>query len=925
MIRLLVKKGIPFAPSNLNISTQGKDFVLSWTPPLIRDWENLTYSVTVRNQVSNESRMTTTLSSLFTFSESIGTRDCQLYEFTLVSMNQVGLSTNGVFGSRIVPTDPRKIMSNEVMTTVSLAGGPKATLVFNAPAPCSDYPITGYQVAYSAYSDPNDLSVPQEQRRTLAFPRTQTQLGDVIELGTSNGLEIDRLVVVVITAVNSAGNTESEEITFRTTSAQSASVTINDSYIGTVSCDFAPGSTAQGCMVSFTQVDSNGNRTFLFNVNINVSRPTVNDVVFNEVPDGSEIVSTVQDLQSNGRVGLVSAPASVIGPFTPTTQPPQPDPTVSTTQPVVTISQEDPTVSTTQPLVTTSQEVFTTRPVVTTSQEGVSDSVIFTIIVFAVVAVLGLLVMVIVFCPCIRNRSRGNKVEIPREESTVRTRKLSDRSTLLDYQMREIVKYIPESMRIPSYNLKLQDAVGQGAFGIVYKGLLIDWNNVAIRGVALKILKGLFTQSDVQSMVSEISKMQEFHHPHVMSLIGVCLDTGPGASMVMPYMTNGSLLDYLKKERCNLDLTEGENSDKVFSVRKLLLKMCHQIGLGMAYLAQHKFVHRDLAARNCMLDSNGDLKVGDFGLAEDVYSTGYFRQSDSERVKLPYKWLALESLNDAIFNEKTDVWSYGVTVWEVFSGGRTPYPGVDPMSLVALLREGRRLEPPQNVACSTEMVSLMARCWYENSEERPSFHELAAELDRALTIMVGYVELNMELQVAITEKELEYDYVLSLEGQIKLSKASTEEVATETNASYGLRAEDQLQTEEVLVETTVAYGITKNLELNMELVAITEDEPECDFVLSPEEMMKLAKATTEEVDMETNAAYGLRARNELQTEQVLVETNVAYGMRIEQENPAKQVTKLANPFNSESHTPLRSGYRGTNSVNTAGFANLPHM
>ncbi len=113
-------------------------------------------------------------------------------------------------------------------------------------------------------------------------------------------------------------------VSIGTTSAQSASVTINDSYIGTVSCDFAPGSTAQGCMVSFTQVDSNGNRTFLFNVNINVSRPTVNDVVFNEVPDGSEIVSTVQDLQSNGRVGLVSAPASVIGPFTPTTQPPQP-------------------------------------------------------------------------------------------------------------------------------------------------------------------------------------------------------------------------------------------------------------------------------------------------------------------------------------------------------------------------------------------------------------------------------------------------------------------------------------------------------------------------------------------------------------------------------------------------------------------------
>ncbi|XP_064397634.1 tyrosine-protein kinase receptor UFO-like [Halichondria panicea] len=535
------------------------------------------------------------------------------------------------------------------------------------------------------------------------------------------------------------------------------------------------------------------------------------------------------------------------------------------------------------------------------------NSVIISVVVVMVVAALALALLAIVCCVCIR-RSRGNRVEM-RRVSTKRMRKLSDQSTFLDYQMQEIVKFVPESMRIPSSNLKLQNAVGQGAFGIVYKGLLMDWNNIAMRGVALKTLKGIFTPNDVESMVSEISKMQEFHHPHVMPLIGVCLDAGPGVSIVMPYMTYGSLLDYLKKERSTLELAEGDNSDKVFSVRKLLFKICHQIALGMAYLAQNTFVHRDLAARNCMLDSNGDVKVGDFGLAEDVYSTGYFRQSDSERVKLPYKWLALESLNDAIFNEKTDVWSYGVTVWEVFSGGRIPYPALDPMSLVALLREGRRLEPPQNVACSTEIVSLMARCWCENSENRPSFDELAAELDRALTTMVGYVELNMELKVAIPEEELEYDYVLSLEGQIKLAKASTEEVAMETNAAYGLRAKDQLQTEEVLVE---AYGIRKDLELNMEIVAITEDESECDFVLSPKEQMKLAEATTEEVVMETNAAYGLRARDQLQTKQVLTETNVAYGIRSEQENLAKRVIELADLFTSESQKPLRNGYRGYN-------------
>ncbi|XP_064395067.1 tyrosine kinase receptor Cad96Ca-like [Halichondria panicea] len=109
------------------------------------------------------------------------------------------------------------------------------------------------------------------------------------------------------------------------------------------------------------------------------------------------------------------------------------------------------------------------------------------------------------------------------------------------------------------------------------------------------------------------------------------------------------------------------------------------------------------------------------------------------------------------------------------------------MSLVALLREGRRLEPPQNVACSTEMVSLIASCWYEDPEERPSFDELATQLDKVLSNMVGYVELNMEL-VAIIEDEHKYDHVLSLEEQMKLSEAATKEVTMEENAAaYGLR------------------------------------------------------------------------------------------------------------------------------------------
>ncbi len=111
---------------------------------------------------------------------------------------------------------------------------------------------------------------------------------------------------------------------------------------------------------------------------------------------------------------------------------------------------------------------------------------------------------------------------------------------------------------------------------------------------------GMFTPADVQSMISEVSQMQDLSHPNVMSLLGVCIDSQQGPSIVMPYMANGSLLDYLKKERQNLYLHFDAELEQIVSVRKLLLRMCHQISLGMCYLTLQKIVHRDLAARNCM-------------------------------------------------------------------------------------------------------------------------------------------------------------------------------------------------------------------------------------------------------------------------------------------------------------------------------------
>ena len=111
---------------------------------------------------------------------------------------------------------------------------------------------------------------------------------------------------------------------------------------------------------------------------------------------------------------------------------------------------------------------------------------------------------------------------------------------------------------------------------------------------------GLYTNEDVNSIIEESVKMSSFDHPNILSLIGICLDIGQAPCIVMPFMTRGSLLSYLKKERPNLTITETSDDDIVLNARKQLLSMCLQVAMGMSYLAENRFVHRDLAARNCM-------------------------------------------------------------------------------------------------------------------------------------------------------------------------------------------------------------------------------------------------------------------------------------------------------------------------------------
>ncbi|KAJ9576593.1 hypothetical protein L9F63_025512, partial [Diploptera punctata] len=169
-----------------------------------------------------------------------------------------------------------------------------------------------------------------------------------------------------------------------------------------------------------------------------------------------------------------------------------------------------------------------------------------------------------------------------------------------------------------------------------------------------------------------------------------------------------------------------------------ILSFAWQISKGMTYLSDIKLVHRDLAARNVLLAANKICKISDFGLTRDVYEDDAYLKRSKGRV--PVKWMALESLADHMYTSKSDVWSFGVLMWELVTLGASPYPGVAVHNLFHLLKAGYRMEKPDN--CSIQLYNIMRSCWYEHPQDRPPFKELTATFERMLEDGVEYLDLN---------------------------------------------------------------------------------------------------------------------------------------------------------------------------------------
>ncbi|XP_076311282.1 tyrosine-protein kinase RYK-like isoform X2 [Tachypleus tridentatus] len=279
----------------------------------------------------------------------------------------------------------------------------------------------------------------------------------------------------------------------------------------------------------------------------------------------------------------------------------------------------------------------------------------------------------------------------------------------------ELTEQISE-IDVERKNIALYEKIQEGTFGQIYHGMLIETDNEITmkQNTFVKTVSDQASKDQISLLLAEGMKMYGTNHKNVLPIIAVCMDDVQHPLLVYPFMNRGNLKLFLQKCKfsveghCHTLLTQD------------LVGMAIQMVQGMIYLNKKKIIHGDLATRNCVVDDKLHVKITDNALSRDLFPNDYHCLGDNEN--RPVKWLALESLLKKEFSTASDVWSFGVTLWELMTLGHQPYVEIDPFEMGASLRDGYRLSQPIN--CPDELYTLMAFSWAAAPEKRPSFIQL---------------------------------------------------------------------------------------------------------------------------------------------------------------------------------------------------------
>lgn len=302
-----------------------------------------------------------------------------------------------------------------------------------------------------------------------------------------------------------------------------------------------------------------------------------------------------------------------------------------------------------------------------------------------------------------------------------------------------------DKWEVPKENVVVNRRLGEGAFGTVYGGEAL-LGSVGWTAVAVKTLKTGASTEDRLDFLSEAQAMKLFDHKNIIKLLGVCLQSEP-LYTIMEFMLYGDLKTYLLARRHLVNEKVGDDSD-ITSKRLTMYAM--DVARGLAYLAQQKYVHRDIACRNCLVNAQRVVKIGDFGMARPMYESDYYRFH--RKGMLPVRWMAPEALALGMFTPASDVWAFGVVLYEIITFGSFPYQGLTNSQVLEYVKSGNTLQVP--VGIKPQLEGLIKACWNRDTKKRPTSAEVVEYIAKYPSLLTACLDFpSASVEMAETESD----------------------------------------------------------------------------------------------------------------------------------------------------------------------------